>query len=625
MDLLWESVSEQWQDSERSTNDEAGETQQGDREGRLAVLQGQLCMEEPTGKGAWPVIIPGPRVKIRLGDKLLTGPTVLESIEGLSIEVQQEPPVSDFEIIVSRDKMEVILKTRFLAGRKYALCDAEYQQRLCLKAQTVASVPAKAIEPRLVLPRLAEKGIRPELIETTQVTQACLGREDVEVIVARGVKPVPPVDGRVEMVCDLKTRVPNAAEGDRVDILDRGRFNSVNAGDVLAVLHHPVPGTPGMNVYGEEVSPPAPRQPRLAAGSGVKLVKNGTMAVVEVTGRPILRRGVLQVSPQLVIGQNVDVSTGNVEFKGDVVVLGDVQESLTVKAGGSVNIHGSVYHAHILAEADVSIADKLIGGSVSAGIKQPGLAKAVKLLHSLDRDLEYLVAIFRQLKEHPKLSVRDLILRGDGYLVKLILEARLAQVPKKFARLVELLAGEDLDSSEDGLARTMGGIKTTALRFLGAAPLEFNSIEEVAREKIHLKAFAAELEQALDMAADVAVHYCQNAKLEATGSITITGPLAYDCDVVAGDALRMSGACRSGVYAASSGIFAETVGSHGMGKTALFVSEQGVIGAERFYPGVRLRIGPVETVIEEECCNRLFYLREGRLASRKYQQGGAVC
>lgn len=134
MDLLWESVSEQWQDSERSTNDEAGETQQGDREGRLAVLQGQLCMEEPTGKGAWPVIIPGPRVKIRLGDKLLTGPTVLESIEGLSIEVQQEPPVSDFEIIVSRDKMEVILKTRFLAGRKYALCDAEYQQRLCLKS-----------------------------------------------------------------------------------------------------------------------------------------------------------------------------------------------------------------------------------------------------------------------------------------------------------------------------------------------------------------------------------------------------------------------------------------------------------------------------------------------------------
>ena len=42
----------------------------------------------------------------------------------------------------------------------------------------------------------------------------------------------------------------------RVDVLDRGRFNAVNAGDVLAYIHPPVPGKPGMNVYGREVQPP---------------------------------------------------------------------------------------------------------------------------------------------------------------------------------------------------------------------------------------------------------------------------------------------------------------------------------------------------------------------------------
>ena len=57
----------------------------------------------------------------------------------------------------------------------------------------------------------------------------------------------------------------------------------------------------------------------------------------EITGRPIFRGGLLQVNPQLVVDGNVDVSTGHVEFRGDVVVFGDVQESLTVGLAWSVS------------------------------------------------------------------------------------------------------------------------------------------------------------------------------------------------------------------------------------------------------------------------------------------------
>ena len=44
---------------------------------------------------------------------------------------------------------------------------------------------------------------------------------------------MPPVDGRIEIVCSLQTRFSSEAQGDRVDFLDRGSFNAVNAGDVL--------------------------------------------------------------------------------------------------------------------------------------------------------------------------------------------------------------------------------------------------------------------------------------------------------------------------------------------------------------------------------------------------------
>lgn len=124
------------------------EADQIDREGRLAVVRGQLRMEEPQGRGAWPVIVPGPHLSLRQGDKLVTGPTIVESLEGFSIALQHEPPQSKFELIFSRDRMKVTLKTRFRFGTVYKLRDEEFQQRLVLKAVPAADVPPKPSIPR---------------------------------------------------------------------------------------------------------------------------------------------------------------------------------------------------------------------------------------------------------------------------------------------------------------------------------------------------------------------------------------------------------------------------------------------------------------------------------------------
>ena len=60
-------------------------------------------------------------------------------------------------------------------------------------------------------------------------------------------------------------------------------------------------------MYKRQVQPRAPRPPRFSAGPGVKLIRDGSVAVAEITGRPIFRGGQLQVNPQLVVDGNVDV------------------------------------------------------------------------------------------------------------------------------------------------------------------------------------------------------------------------------------------------------------------------------------------------------------------------------
>lgn len=598
------------------------EQNSGDLAGQIAIVSGRLQMHEPQGIGAWPVITPGERVEIRDQGQLITKPTVVERVDTITISVMPEPPISDFALIVSRDKTKVTLRTRFGVGTEYQLQDADFTQNLTVRAEPVGEIPPQPLDPNLVIQQLEELGIKVRA-NIDLIVEACLGRENRDVVIARGIPAQPPVDGKVEIVCDLSPRHKNFAGSDRIDFLDKGEFNAVNAGDVLAYLHHPLAGKPGLNVFGEPIEPRKPKNPRFVAGKGVKLIRDGTVAVAEITGRPSFRNGILRVSPQLVVTEDVSISTGNVEFKGDVTVLGNVAESLTVKAGGAVEVLNNVYHAHVLAGDCITVHNKVIGGALIAGANQPGLAKARKLLRRVYKDLESLHLVCSQLKKHPKLSTSDLQVRGDGYLIKLVLETRFPNIPKTLTQVIELLG--DKHESQEETSEIATAVKLVSQSFLGSGPLRMKTLAELAESQLRLGAVIENLQHLLDCPADIVIHYGQNAKIEATGSVTVTGPLVYDCDIVAGKNLIMAGECRSGSYAATASIEARSVGCTGMGHTSLSVSEDGVIKAKKFYAGVRLRVGSVQTVIEETCFNKSFFVQDGKLISHDIWQGGAKC
>jgi len=80
--------------------------------------------------------------------------------------VGYQPPVSEYQLTVSRDKMKVILKTKFRPGTVFKLCDADFQQRLVIKSKPAGTLPAKPIDPRLVLAELQRAGVKAEFIDT---------------------------------------------------------------------------------------------------------------------------------------------------------------------------------------------------------------------------------------------------------------------------------------------------------------------------------------------------------------------------------------------------------------------------------------------------------------------------
>lgn len=156
-----------------------------DEPGKLAIIDGQLHMEEPQGKGSWPVIIPSEEVRIFHKEHLITRPTVVENASDVAIFVDTKPPKSFYEIVVSSDKMEVVLKTRFAAGIEYGICDSDYTPKLRVKIQPIKEIPPEPIDLEAVFTELEKCRLKDQL-NYPEIRQACHELQNVDLVVLKG-------------------------------------------------------------------------------------------------------------------------------------------------------------------------------------------------------------------------------------------------------------------------------------------------------------------------------------------------------------------------------------------------------------------------------------------------------
>ena len=69
----------------------------------------------------------------------------------------------------------------------------------------------------------------------------------------------------------------------------------------------------------------------------------------------------IKVVPTFLVPQNADASTGHIRFSGDVVVNGDVLDSIEVLSGGLVEISGLVSHAKVMGQKGAIVRKSVIG------------------------------------------------------------------------------------------------------------------------------------------------------------------------------------------------------------------------------------------------------------------------
>jgi hypothetical protein len=141
-------------------------------------------------------------------------------------------------------------------------------------------------------------------------------------------------------------------------------------GQLLARLIEPKQGTAGKNVLGEQIVAPDGLPAALTAGEGVKIGKNSNEFYAEINGSIIVNGSIISVVNTYVVNGDIDFSTGNIQFNGNVLINGNIPDGFEVKAEGDIIVAKIVESARLEAGRDIVIKGGIQGkgkGLISAG------------------------------------------------------------------------------------------------------------------------------------------------------------------------------------------------------------------------------------------------------------------
>ncbi|MCP4671148.1 MAG: DUF342 domain-containing protein, partial [Desulfobacula sp.] len=182
-----------------------------------------------------------------------------------------------------------------------------------------------------------------ELLQENQISYGIVENITIEswidtsfidkILIATGEEPVHGSPGKIKYHFEIEFTNPGKINEDgSIDFKDRGDIPFVNEGDVLAVKTPIKESKSGINVSGEPIQVEEIIDPVFTAGPGTQISEDELTIHAAIGGQPNLdAMGTITVNPELSIPGDVDFETGNIDFKGNIVVNGMVKEGFTIK------------------------------------------------------------------------------------------------------------------------------------------------------------------------------------------------------------------------------------------------------------------------------------------------------
>ncbi|MGC8964917.1 MAG: FapA family protein [Brevinematia bacterium] len=210
-------------------------------------------------------------------------------------------------------------------------------------------------------------GINEENIEKALIE----GIFGIPIEIASWSPPEPGKDAKINYYVNVD-KPTLTLEGGAVDFHKVIKIENVVKGQVLASKEPPTKGKPGKTIKGRIIPTTDGKDISLnsIAGKNVEISSDGLELIAKEQGQVVMKQGKIHIEPVLEIQTDVATETGDIDFVGNIIIRGSVRDTFKVKAGGNIDIWGTVEKAEVIADGDVIVRTGVQGkeqGKVIAG------------------------------------------------------------------------------------------------------------------------------------------------------------------------------------------------------------------------------------------------------------------
>ncbi|TDO92141.1 hypothetical protein DFR79_10745 [Halanaerobium saccharolyticum] len=516
--------------------------------GKIEIKQGKILVSDPEGNGRYARLKPGEGIEIYLNGEKIKEERVVFADSKIEIKKENQDAKKELSLELNNNAMEAYLNIELQPSYQLEIKDHSPSDLVEVEAEkTGEEYPEieKSEISIILLQNRVRYGVKKDLIE-----EIAKNNKSGNFLIAEGKEVIQGEDAKIEPV----------EKDERTLSRDFNCITSFSVGEIVAEKIPAVPGKDGINVQQERVKAPQVKDYQLTAGNGIKLIKNNMKAVAVDAGRPKIEKKkdkfVVSIVPQYVVNGDVDKTTGNIKYEGDLIVQGGIFDYFDVRIGNNLQVKKSIAGCKASVDGDVLVKENIVHSEITAGLFMPIklIEKIKKLYEELDALLQAVDQILGAAKNRKGFLEKNMQL---GRILRLLLTDKFKELPPHVAELAEEMEEFNFEWKA---AATLKELHSEFKGYKKILRLKNTELFEKLRE---------ELENIIDSQenlkeSDVYAKYIQNSEITASGNVIIMKKGCYNSTIHSGQSIiNISGRgfIKGGKYFARDYIYLKEVGS----------------------------------------------------------------
>jgi len=557
--------------------------------GTIAIKDGVAIVTMPEPDAERPSLTPGDNVIINVNKREITDKNPVSAEDEIEIKPRNMEASLNYTVNVDDALMRAYMSVNYKCGQKFTINDSEPSQDLMVTAELKEEISPPALDYMTVIIELAQKRITHYIDEGKIRTLLTCGENCQKELIAEGVPPKPPVDDRIEYVFQNK----EFEEGRRLRRMEK--ILSVEAGEVLAVKYPGIPGEPGINLNGAPVGVRDPKNLSIKVRKGATLSSDGTKAYAAIDGRPDVVNGKLSVLPVYNHKGNVNPETGDISFKGDVIVSGNVEDYMLISASGDVTVTGFVANSTINSGGNITVKGNIVGCKLFAGKFSLFCSSISNYLTKMEQQVTFILKFVSQLQSQMQGKI------PLDTAVKAIIKQKFPELSQQCTTFAVNIRGKaEYAMMEDPVVQAVNRLT--------------EAFDVINNEKIYTDEKFSELQESITKAKDILESmsrqdaalngkYVQSSTLAASADIIINGEGCHQSTLNAGRKVEIKGTkglFKGGEIKAGGNIYIKEAGSELGATTKIETKAKQTIKMDIAWPGVEASTGTTRKVFYQK-------------------------